>query len=459
MFEIRGLSFAYRKHRALSDVALSVRRGEIVAILGANGAGKTTLLKAAAALLRPQPGAQILLDGHNLEGLSPREIVEAGVALVPEGRGLFGELTVRENLAMGAYARRARAAEAETLAYVVSLFPRLQERFGQQVRTMSGGEQQMVAIGRALMTAPEILLLDEPSLGLAPIMCGELFAALARIRERGVGVLLVEQNAKQSLKIADRGYLIESGRIVGEGGAAALRDDPAVQRAYLGGEIHVTAPGAAQPNSSRQERAMKHINLMIGERDQAAAGNRTFDRNDPFTGAVATRAAAASVEDAIAAADAAAAAFPEWSAKGPSERRMLLLKAADLVDARGGEFSELMTAECGAIGPWGHFNAHFAASLLREAASMTTQVAGEVIPSDKPNSFAMAIRQPAGGLRMVAGDRPAPPVVPFRDQERQIIETALEAFGGSIPRAAAALEISPSTIYRKRQEWLERRRA
>jgi len=396
MLEIRGLSFAYGKHRALSDVALGVGRGEIVTILGANGAGKTTLLKAAAGLLRPQPGAQILLDGRNLEGLSPREIVEAGVALVPEGRGIFGELTVRENLAMGAYARRARAAEAETLAYVVSLFPRLQERFGQQVRTMSGGEQQMVAIGRALMTAPEILLLDEPSLGLAPIMCGELFAALARIRERGVGVLLVEQNAKQSLKIANRGYLIESGRIVGEGSAAVLRDDPAVQRAYLGGEIHVTAPGGAPTNSSRQERAMKHINLMIGERDQAAAGNLTFDRNDPFTGAVATRAAAASVEDAIAAADAAAAAFPEWSAKGPGERRMLLLKAADLVDARGGEFSELMTAECGAIGPWGHFNAHFAASLLREAASMTTQIAGEVIPSDKPNSFAMAIRQPAG---------------------------------------------------------------
>jgi acyl-CoA reductase-like NAD-dependent aldehyde dehydrogenase/ABC-type branched-subunit amino acid transport system ATPase component len=396
MLEISGLSYAYGKHRALSDVALSVGRGEIVAILGANGAGKTTLLKAAAGLLRPQPGAQCLLDGRNLEGLSPREIVEAGLALVPEGRGIFGELTVRENLAMGAYAKRARAAEAETLAYVVSLFPRLQERFGQQVRTMSGGEQQMVAIGRALMTAPEILLLDEPSLGLAPIMCGELFAALGRIRERGVGVLLVEQNAKQSLKIADRGYLIESGRIVGKGSAAVLRDDPAVQRAYLGGEIHVTAPGAAQPNSFRQERAMKHINLMIGERDQAAAGNRTFDRNDPFTGAVATRAAAASVEDAIAAADAAAAAFPEWSAKGPSERRMLLLKAADLVEARGGEFSELMTAECGAIGPWGHFNAHFAASLLREAASMTTQIAGEVIPSDKPNSFAMAIRQPAG---------------------------------------------------------------
>ncbi len=398
MLEIARLGVAYGKHRALSDVALTIGRGEIVAILGANGAGKSTLLKALAGLVAPLPAARRTLDGRDLGGLSPREIVEAGLALVPEGRGIFGELTVRENLAMGAYAKRARAAEAETLGYVVSLFPRLKERFGQQVRTMSGGEQQMVAIGRALMTAPEILLLDEPSLGLAPIMCGELFTALARIRERGVGVLLVEQNAKQSLKIADRGYLIESGRIVGAGGAAALRNDPAVQRAYLGGEIHITPPAAAEAeaNRSRQESVMKHVNLMIGEREPAAAGGRTYDRIDPFTGEVATRAAAASVEDAVAAADAAAAAFPEWSAKGPNERRMLLLKAADLMEARGAEFSELMTAECGAIGPWGHFNTHFAASLLREAASMTTQVAGEVIPSDKPNSFAMAVRQPAG---------------------------------------------------------------
>jgi len=395
MLEVERLSAAYGKHRALSDVALSIGRGEIVAILGANGAGKTTLLKALAGLVKPLPMARRTLDGRYLDALSPREIVEAGLALVPEGRGIFGELTVRENLAMGAYARRARATEVENLDYVVSLFPRLKERFGQQVRTMSGGEQQMVAIGRALMTAPEILLLDEPSLGLAPIMCVELFTALARIRERGVGVLLVEQNARQSLKIADRGYLIESGRIVGEGSAAVLRDDPAVQRAYLGGEIHVTPPVAAT-NTSRQESAMKHVNLMIGEREPAAAGGRTYDRIDPFTGEIATRAAAASVEDAVAAADAAAAAFPEWSAKGPNERRVLLLKAADLMDARGAEFSELMTAECGAIGPWGHFNTHFAASLLREAAAMTTQVAGEVIPSDKPNSFAMAVRQPAG---------------------------------------------------------------
>jgi acyl-CoA reductase-like NAD-dependent aldehyde dehydrogenase len=141
---------------------------------------------------------------------------------------------------------------------------------------------------------------------------------------------------------------------------------------------------------------MKHVSLMIGERDIGAADGRTFDRLDPFTGQVASRSAAASVADAIAAADAAAAAFPAWSAIGPGERRMKLLKAADLLDARGAEFSELMTSEIGAIGPWGHFNTHFAASLLREAASMTTQIAGEVIPSDKPNSFAMAIRQPAG---------------------------------------------------------------
>ena len=141
---------------------------------------------------------------------------------------------------------------------------------------------------------------------------------------------------------------------------------------------------------------MKHVNLLIGERTVAATDNRTFERRDPFTGEVATTAAAASIADAKAALDAAAAAFPAWSATGPNERRMLLLKAADLLDARGAEFSSLMTAECGAIGPWGHFNAHFAASLLREAAAMTTQVSGEVIPSDKPNSFAMAIRQPVG---------------------------------------------------------------
>jgi len=402
MLEVANVSAFYGKHRALDEVSLKVSRGETVAILGANGAGKTTLLKVIGGLVPAAAGARITFANRELTGAPAHAIVEAGIALVPEGRGIFGELTVRENLLLGGFPARARAGEADNLAMVLSLFPRLNERLGQTVRTMSGGEQQMVAIGRALMTSPDILLLDEPSLGLSPIMCQELFGILGRIRDRGLGILLVEQNARQSLKIADRGYLIESGRIVGAGTGAALKEDPAVQRAYLGAsEVHTAAPGAAG-TVAQKECVMKHVNLIIGEREVNAADGHTYDRIDPYTKQVATRAAAASVADAISAADAAAAAFPAWSAMGPNERRKLLLKAADLLDAKGGEFSELMTAECGAIGPWGHFNSHFAASLMREAASMTTQVAGEVIPSDKPNSLAMAIRQPAGVVLGIA---------------------------------------------------------
>ncbi|HXF44665.1 MAG TPA: ABC transporter ATP-binding protein [Burkholderiaceae bacterium] len=233
MLEVRGLSAAYGLHRALAGVALEVKAGEIVVILGANGAGKSTLLKAIAGLL-PADGARIALDGRPLHDLPARERVEAGIALVPEGRGVFGELTVRENLLLGAYPKRARAQEAENLQRVLRLFPRLAERLRQAVRTMSGGEQQMVAIGRALMSAPRLLLLDEPSLGLSPLMCGELFRALTRIRAAGVSILLVEQNAKRSLAIADRGYLLENGHIAGSGDAQQLLNDPAVQAAYLG---------------------------------------------------------------------------------------------------------------------------------------------------------------------------------------------------------------------------------
>jgi len=239
MLEISGLSAFYGKHQALADVALTVRRQEIVVILGANGAGKTTLLKAVSGLVRPRPGARIGLNGQDLTLLQPFQIVEAGVALVPDTRGIFASLTVRENLELGAFAKRARSREAENLERVLTLFPRLKERASQPVSTMSGGERQMVAIGRALMSAPDVLLLDELSLGLAPRVCAELFHILPLIRADGVGILLVEQNTRQSLDIADRGYLIETGRIVGEGSAAALRSDPAVQRAYLGAaEVH-----------------------------------------------------------------------------------------------------------------------------------------------------------------------------------------------------------------------------
>jgi branched-chain amino acid transport system ATP-binding protein len=233
--EVSGISISYGRHRALDGVSLRVAKGEIAVILGANGAGKTTLLNAIAGRLKPGGGARIAMNGSQIAGMKPHAIVEEGIALVPEGRGIFGELTVIENLRLGAYARRARESEAETLERVLSLFPRLAERRSQMVRTMSGGEQQMVAIGRALMSNPDILMLDEPSLGLSPLLSKELFKALKAIGGTGMGILLVEQNARLSLAIADRGYLLENGRVVGEDAAPRLLHDPAVQRAYLGG--------------------------------------------------------------------------------------------------------------------------------------------------------------------------------------------------------------------------------
>ncbi|WP_458757833.1 ABC transporter ATP-binding protein [Afipia sp. TerB] len=234
MLKVNHLAVRYGKHAALHDVSLSVADGETVVMLGANGAGKSSLLRAIAGLKQPDAGCDVLLDGSSLIGLPAHEVLEAGIALVPEGRGLFVDLTVLENLHLGAYARRARANAEKNLALVFRMFPRLAERQRQTVATMSGGEQQMVAIGRALMSSPRLLMLDEPSLGLAPILVHELFAALANIRETGVSLLVVEQNVRISLAIADRGYLLEAGRIVGEGAASALIDDPAVQHAFLG---------------------------------------------------------------------------------------------------------------------------------------------------------------------------------------------------------------------------------
>lgn len=234
MLEIRDLAVDYGKHVALDGVSLDMKQGETVVILGANGAGKSTLLKSIAGLVRPRAGTKVTFAGRSLIGQPAHEVLEEGIALVPEGRGIFPDLTVAENLQLGAYARRARNHEAANLAKVLELFPRLAERRRQTVATMSGGEQQMVAIGRALMSSPTLLMLDEPSLGLAPVLVGELFASLSRIRARGVSLLIVEQNVRVSLSIADRGYLLEAGRIVGGGPAAKLADDPAVQHAFLG---------------------------------------------------------------------------------------------------------------------------------------------------------------------------------------------------------------------------------
>ena len=241
MLEISNLSVRYGRHRALDNVSVTVAKGEICVILGANGAGKSSLLKAIAGTVKVEPGSEIRMNGDRITGMKAHRIVEQGIALVPEGRGIFGELTVAENLQLGAFPGRARSREHETLARIYTMFPRLAERKSQIARTMSGGEQQMVAIGRALMSQPDILMLDEPSLGLSPVLTKELFRSLKSIAATGVGILLVEQNARQSLKIADRGYLIEVGCITGEGTAQSLMSDPAVVSAYLGGG------GAAKP--------------------------------------------------------------------------------------------------------------------------------------------------------------------------------------------------------------------
>lgn len=245
MLEVRNLSVSYGKHRALDGASLRVGKGEIVVILGANGAGKSTLLKAICGICEGHVAGQVSLQNAELVGEKPHRIVEAGIALVPESRGVFGDLTVEENLTLGAYAERARDEEAGNLQRVLSLFPKLQERRKQTVRTMSGGEQQMVAIGRAMMSNPSILALDEPSLGLSPLLCKDLFESLRVVKQAGLGILLVEQNAKQSLRIADRGYLLENGTIVHEDDAERLANDPAVQKAYLGGSGAAT--GAKRP--------------------------------------------------------------------------------------------------------------------------------------------------------------------------------------------------------------------
>jgi branched-chain amino acid transport system ATP-binding protein len=232
MLEVHGLSHAYGRHKALDEVSIRLRAGEAVAILGANGAGKTTLLNSIAGLVRPTAGS-IRFEGRELVGLSPHRIVEMGIATVPENRRLFEPMSVIENLNLGAYVDRARGGASAALERVFALFPRLAERRRQAVRTMSGGERQMVAIARALMAQPRLLLLDEPSLGLSPRLAGELFAALGRIAH-DVSILMVEQNARRALAMADRAYLLVLGRIVGEGEANLLARDSAVARSYLG---------------------------------------------------------------------------------------------------------------------------------------------------------------------------------------------------------------------------------
>ncbi len=233
LLELRAVEVAYGDLPALRGVSLSVEAGETLSVVGANGAGKTTMLRAISGLMRPRAG-EIFLDGVRLDTLPSHAIVEHGVVQVPEGRKIFPSLTVLENLEMGSYISAAKARRREGLEQVFALFPRLKEREGQAAGTMSGGEQQMLAIGRALMARPRVLMLDEPSLGLAPIIVKEIFRIIGEINQLGTTVLLVEQNTRQALALSGRGYVLENGRVVLEGSGADLLGNEHVKRAYLG---------------------------------------------------------------------------------------------------------------------------------------------------------------------------------------------------------------------------------
>jgi branched-chain amino acid transport system ATP-binding protein len=236
LLKIDNVTCHYGGIRALHHVSFEENEGEIVALIGGNGAGKTTLLNLISGLVRPTTG-KIVFRGKEISTLSPEKIVKEGIGQVPEGRLLFGPLTVRENLELGSYARRNKKnkqAISDDFDYVLDLFPVLSKRLDQRAGTLSGGEQQMLAIGRGLLAKPALMLLDEPSLGLAPLVVQEIFSVIQRIKEQGATILLVEQNAKAALKVADRGYVIETGKITLQGKATELLENEAVKRAYLG---------------------------------------------------------------------------------------------------------------------------------------------------------------------------------------------------------------------------------
>jgi branched-chain amino acid transport system ATP-binding protein len=234
MLSLENIHVAYGNILALKGISLKIDEGELVTLLGSNGAGKSTCLKTISGLLHPQQGA-ITYNNQNISRLSPFEIVKRGISQSPEGRHVFARLTVGENLKMGAIQRKDTASIATDQGYVFSLFTVLKERINQSAGTLSGGEQQMLAIGRALMSRPRLLLLDEPSLGLSPIMVERIFSVIQKVRQEGGTVLLVEQNARQALEIADRGYVLETGKIILEGSAQELRTNQGIEKAYLGG--------------------------------------------------------------------------------------------------------------------------------------------------------------------------------------------------------------------------------
>ena len=415
--KIEGLSAGYGPFLVLRDLSLEVKPG-LTVILGPNGAGKTTLLKALIGLI-PRQG-RLKLDGQTIASeIQTSALVKLGMVLVPEGRQLFPQMTVRENLELGGWLLP-KAQREQRIEAVFQDYPKLAERARQYAGTMSGGEQQMVAVARALMSSPRLLMLDEPSLGLAPRMVDELLAIARRIADQGTTVLMVEQNVRKALKVADRGYVLERGRIVASGPASLLARSTVVREAYLGKSTTATASAGTSartpmnsstsaatnnPNekpASTKETMVSDLSMLINGLSVSAENGATFERRNPLDGKVATRAPAASPADAVAAVEAAAEAFKTWSQTGPNARRALLMKAADALEAKTPLFIEAVSAETGATGMWAGFNVTLAAGMIREAAALTTQIGGEVIPSDVPGSLAMGIRQSAGVVLGIA---------------------------------------------------------
>src|ERR687884_512748 len=236
MLILENVSVNYGAIEALKGVSLRVEKGEVVTLIGANGAGKSTTLRTITGLLEPSDG-RIMFEGENISGKATHRLVARGISMSPEGRGVFDNLTVRENLQMGAYLQRNKSKIASDMEHVFKMFPRLKEREAQKAGTLSGGEQQMLAMGRALMSRPRLLLLDEPSLGLAPLVVHTIFEAIEEIRSQGTTILLVEQNAHAALGHSDRAYVLETGQIVMEGPSKELAADPGIKEAYLGGDF------------------------------------------------------------------------------------------------------------------------------------------------------------------------------------------------------------------------------
>jgi benzaldehyde dehydrogenase (NAD) len=401
---IKGLSAGYGPIRVLQNLDLEAPAGEITVVVGPNGAGKTTLLKAVSGLI-PREG-EVVFDGETLPA-QPSAIVRRGLAQVAEGRQLFPQMTVRENLELGAYLL-ARGERAMRLQRIYDFFPKLAQRREQLAGTLSGGEQQMLAVGRALMGKPRLLMLDEPSLGLAPKMIDELLGIVRRIRDDGVTILLVEQNIAKALAIAEGAYVIERGVVVMKGQAGKLLKSERLRAAYLGAD---TKPGTltwkgglfmAERQTTAVTIAAENAwkgKIFTGRWQLAKGGTREV--LEPATGKVLTEVGFADAEDVAEAALAAAAAQTEWADTPAEQRAAVLRRAAQLLEAHAETLRPWIVRETGSIPPKADFELHMATGILLEAAAIATQPPGMMLPSG-PKRMSFARRVPHGVVGVIS---------------------------------------------------------